>query len=371
MRSSSFLTEDASNLTVYAIENLPLQPAPGPGFLRAANLRTLWPYLGRYPKLPVDDLLEEAGIRTPQRLDPNGWLSVSRCASFIEATSVAANDPALGAMFAGQVPWRDVGLPAYIALNSPTLGTAIANACRYFALGSTGASAHLEVEGDDAQVTYGIHDLTVTRHPQNTLWIFALFVRMGREGGGNASWSPREVQFKHSRPSNTAGLQSFFRCPLVFDQPCDAMILGPEDLRIRFAQSDSTLLPILMQSADAALSANVGEQAVDYQVRRVVAASLRSGEVSIERIAMRLGTSVRTIQRRLKERGKSFKELVAETRLSVSRRYLEQSTMSLTDAALLLGYSDLSAFSRAFRRWTGISALEFRKRAAANKNAAS
>ena len=269
--------------------------------------------------------------------------------------------------YAAQVPWRDVGIPAYIALNSPTIGSAIANACRYFSLASTGASAQFEVDGRDATVNYGIHDPSVSLHSQNTQWIFTLYTRMCREGSGNPGWAPREIQFKHSRPSNISAQQAFFRCPLVFDQPYDTMVIAPEDLRIPFAQADSALLPILVQSANAALPANVHDHGFDYQVRRIVAASLRSGEVTIERIATRLGTSARTIQRRLQDRGQSFKDLVAETRLALSRRYLENSSMSLTDTAFLLGYSDLSAFSRAFRRWTGVSALEFRRRAAANK----
>ena len=122
-----------------------------------------------------------------------------------------------------------------------------------------------------------------------------------------------------------------------------------------------------MQSANSALPANLNEESFDHHVRRVVASSLRSGDINIEHIAMRLGTSARTIQRRLQERGRSFKDLVAETRLALSRRYLANSSLSLTETAFLLGYSELSAFSRAFRRWTGVSALEFRRRTAANK----
>lgn len=354
-------------MTEHAIDESQLRPAPGPGFLRAATLRSLWPFLARYPKLRVEALLDEAGLRTPQRSDPNGWLSVRRCAAFIEAASTSSNDLALGVAYAEQIPWRDVGIPGYIALNSPTLGSALANGCRYFALSSTGASAQLEIEGGDAQLSYGIHDPDVPSHPQNTQWVFAIFTRACREGSGNHGWAPREIQFKHSRPSNIAAQQAFFRCPLVFDQPYDAMIIAPDDLRIPLVHADSALLPILVQNANEALPAHTGELGFDHQVRRVLASSLRFGEVSIEHVAARLGTSARTIQRRLQERGQSFKDLVAETRLALSRRYLENSAMSLTDAAYLLGYSELSAFSRAFRRWTGVSALEFRRRAAASK----
>ncbi|MDX2092508.1 MAG: AraC family transcriptional regulator [Kofleriaceae bacterium] len=361
------MTEDAADLTEHAIDDSRLRPAPGPGFLRASTLRTLWPFLARYPGLRVNDLLDEAGLRTPQRSDPQGWLSVRRCAAFIEAAATETNDSALALAFAEQTPWRDVGIPGYIALNSPTVGAALANGCRYFSLASTGASAQLEVEGHEAQLSYGIHDPAVATHPQNTQWIFAIFTRVCREGSGDPSWAPREVQFKHRRPANIAAQQAFFRCPLVFDQPYDAMVIAPEDLRLPFVHADSTLLPILVQSANAALTAQTGEHGFDHQVRRAVASSLRSGEVTIEHIALRLGISTRTIQRRLQDRGQSFKDVVAETRLALSRRYLENSTMSLTDAAHLLGYSELSAFSRAFRRWTGVSALEFRRRAAEGK----
>ena len=362
------MTLNATDLTNDAIDITSLRPAPGPGVLRASALRSLWPYLARHPQLPLDDLLEEAGLLTSQRCDPSGWLEVRRCASFINAASVAANDEALGLSFAAQVPWRDVGLPAFIALNSPTIGSAIANASRYFALASTGASVELEVSGSEAVLAYGIHDPAVLLHPQNTLWVFGLYVRLCREGSDNPAWAPREIQFKHSRPSDISAQSAFFRCPLVFDQPYDAMIIAAGDLRIPLVHADSTLLSILQQSANAALPSHVNDLALDHQVRRVVALSLRSGEVTIDRVATRLGTSARTIQRRLQDRGHSFKDLVAATRIELSRRYLENTSMSLTDAAFLLGYSELSAFSRAFRRWTGISALEFRRRAAENKN---
>lgn len=89
--------------------------------------------------------------------------------------------------------------------------------------------------------------------------------------------------------------------------------------------------------------------------------ALGSGELTIDAVAAQHGISPRSLQRRLREHGLSFKELVAETRLALSRRYLEDTSISLTEAAFLLGYADLSAFSRAFRRWTGQSALAFRR----------
>ena len=97
------------------------------------------------------------------------------------------------------------------------------------------------------------------------------------------------------------------------------------------------------------------------QVARVVLSSLSSGNVTIEHVATVLESSPRTIQRRLYERGLSFNDVVANTRLDLARRYLSDTSLTLTDVAFLLGYSDLSAFSRAFRRWTGQTAITFRR----------
>jgi len=97
-------------------------------------------------------------------------------------------------------------------------------------------------------------------------------------------------------------------------------------------------------------------------VRREVIEAIGQGEASIEVVAEALALSPRSLQRRLREHDLSFKDVVAEARLALAHRYLDDPTISLTDAAFLLGYSDLSAFSRAFRRWTGASPRTARQR---------
>jgi AraC-like DNA-binding protein len=341
---------------------LDLRPAPGAGFVRGGLARTLGPFLARYPRLPVRELLDEAGILPEQLGDPNAWISVRRSSALFEAAAIATNDPAFTLSFAAQIPLHDLGVFAHIMLSSPTIGGAFANGCRYFGLQTTGASVRLVVEGRDAELSYGIHDPTIVRHGQNTEMVFTLLTRLTREATGDPRWAPREIRFRHRRPANVAVQQAMFRCPLVFDQPDDALVVSPDDLRTRLQKADAVLLRSLVAGADASLPADAEAQSFHHHLRRAVAASLRSGDIAIEHVAMRLDTSARTIQRRLQERGQTFQALVAETRLALAQHYLHDASRSLTDTAFLLGYSDLSAFSRAFRRWTGQSALEFRRR---------
>ncbi|HWY24103.1 MAG TPA: helix-turn-helix transcriptional regulator, partial [Nevskia sp.] len=97
------------------------------------------------------------------------------------------------------------------------------------------------------------------------------------------------------------------------------------------------------------------------RVRQHILRGLRAGPVSIEAVAASLDLSERTLQRRLGECGATFNELIEGMRFELSQRYLRQDHLSLTEIGYLLGYSELSAFSRAFRRWAGVSPIEFRK----------
>ncbi len=345
------MTEDATPA--------PLTPAPGAGLLRATLGATFVPFLARYPRLHVRTLLEAAAIDPRDLGNPEAWLGVRNCASLLENAAETSNDPAFALSYAERIPWRDLGALAYLVINSPTIGSALANACRYFAVQTTGAVMHLEVDGRDARLLYGIHDPAIAIHEQNTLATFALLIRMCRDGTGDPSWSPREVQFRHRRPARTATQAAFFRCPMTYGRPHDALVLSPDDLRLPLARANAGLLPALVRSANASLP----REAFDDRLRGVLALSLRGGEIDLERVASRLGIGVRTLQRRLQTRGKSFQGLVDETRLAQSRRYLADASMPLTEIAFALGYSELSAFSRAFRRWTGQTAIEVRRRA--------
>ncbi len=97
------------------------------------------------------------------------------------------------------------------------------------------------------------------------------------------------------------------------------------------------------------------------EVTRILVSLMSTGDGTIERVAEQLGISRRTLQRRLHECGALFADIVASKRLELSSRYLGDRSLTLTQVAFQLGYSDLSAFSRAFRRWTGRSPLAFRR----------
>jgi AraC-like DNA-binding protein len=126
--------------------------------------------------------------------------------------------------------------------------------------------------------------------------------------------------------------------------------------------ADPQLYQIMKQYLDQILSAMPREDGLLGSIRKAIAESMCDGDPTLARVAKRMATGPRTLQRRLKDYGSDFKKLVEDTRRRLSLTYLRDHNNSLTEVAFLLGYSELSAFNRAFKRWTGSTPLDYRRR---------
>ena len=107
------------------------------------------------------------------------------------------------------------------------------------------------------------------------------------------------------------------------------------------------------------------QHGLDARLRAAICEAMRAGELSLERVATRLGTPARTLQRRLKTEGTSFATMVDALRRDLAERYLRDRRVTIQETAFLLGFSDVSAFHRAFVRWTGETPKRFQDRAGA------
>lgn len=172
-----------------------------------------------------------------------------------------------------------------------------------------------------------------------------------------SSISPERVLFRHGAPANTDEHEAFFGCEVSFGREMDGMQFGRVmDLPVVLA--DDGLSRFLIAHLDEALDRTV--PALEARIKRVVGNQLPSGVPKVEDIARGVGMSSRTLRRRLAERGLRYQDLVDETRKELAARMLTERWHSLGEIAFLLGFSEPSAFSRAFRRWTGRSPAQFR-----------
>jgi AraC-like DNA-binding protein len=157
---------------------------------------------------------------------------------------------------------------------------------------------------------------------------------------------------------------------VLFGRPEDAaLVFAASDLERQVPGADRGLLPIVERHLAASLPPRGEGDAWLEGLRDEISRRICDGQPTIFSLAKRLGLGVRTLQRRLDERGLVFKTLVEEIRRDLALRYLGDEGPSLTEVAFLLGYSEVSAFNRAFRRWTGGTPLSHRKRALAPASA--
>lgn len=330
-------------------------------FARAGVGRALHQFLARYPRTLSERLLQHAGVGPKQLANPDEWLSYRAVVEALEIGAEESNEPEFGVSFAEFAPWTELGTLGHVMFNSPTIGEALSNGCRYFAIHQTAARPVLEVCADGARFIYALDVPDIARHAQHSASMLTTLVKICREASGDSAWAPREIHFKHNRPESNIKARQFFRCPILYGQPFDGIVMSLEDLLVPMRAADAELLEAAIAEAELRLAKLPTDLDFADQVARMVMSLLSSGNATIEHVSATLGSSPRTVQRRLRESGVVFNDLVANIRLELSRHYLGDPSLRLTDVAFLLGYSDLTSFSRAFRRWTGQTAIDFRR----------
>ena len=172
---------------------------------------------------------------------------------------------------------------------------------------------------------------------------------------------PKWIHFAHHRQSGLAERESFFGIAPRFGMEANRVMLDRSDLRRRNPAADRRLYQIL-EHRMAALLPEQGDDDLILKVREEVAEALAVG-ADLNTVAKRLGLGVRTLQRRLRDCGLAYNDIVEEVRQAEAFRHLRHEDLQISEIAIRLGYSEVSAFDRAFRRWTSTSPLAFRREA--------
>ena len=174
--------------------------------------------------------------------------------------------------------------------------------------------------------------------------------------------TPVFVTFTHGRPACAGKYYELFKGPITFDAPTAALALPLDQVDVLLPGANEELA----QFSDQAMSrylATLNDDSWANRVRRLIMEHLPSGAITVEKTASELHISTRKLQRLLKEEGTTFLALLNATRMKLAKDYVQQSDMDLTEIAFLLGFSELSTFSRSFKRWTGQSPIQYRRAA--------
>jgi AraC-like DNA-binding protein len=189
-----------------------------------------------------------------------------------------------------------------------------------------------------------------------------LVTRLIRQLSGNA-WTPERVWLAHPRPPDSSALEACFAgTPITFDTGANGLAFAASTLALPVVSADAPLHSVLTQHAERALPPEPPAEDWLARVRLKTREALGEGGGTLERVARALKMSPRTLQRRLSEHGTSFQDVLDVERQELARRLLEDPRLSVSEVAWRLGYSELTAFNRAFKRWTGKTPGEWRAR---------
>ena len=253
---------------------------------------------------------------------------------------------------------RHFGVVGFAALACSTLGEALQRLERYHRSVYDVNLAQVRPCNEGVCIEWGVERGRPGALVDETA--LAALVQLTREFTGKPLRA-LAVDFVNPRPANVRPYQDFFGGPVRFGQPSTRLLLSAQDLALPLRGADAALLALLDAQAEALLRevAAVSEPVGVW--RQALVGLIRSGRTQLPDLAQSLQMSPRSLQRRLAEQDHSFQALLCQTRQQLAEAYLRDANVELAEVALLLGYSEQSAFTRAFRQWTGQPPRQWRR----------
>jgi len=253
------------------------------------------------------------------------------------------------------------GVLGYLSLSSLTLGEAVTYFERFQHLLYGGTGAKIERHEDTIRCQWQPAYCDTNKESDETL--IAALVSYARLLTGNKTLGPSRVGFMHKKPTDITAYETFFYCDILFD--CPALFIEvPLNLgNLLSKNSNPALGEILKQQAEAMLS-TLPASSTDLldRVKLSIDESLSSGKPTQEHVATSIGISSRTLHRKLAEKNIRFSSLIKEIRYQMARQYLDEGKLSISSIAHRLGYAEQSAFTRAFKNWSGITPISYARR---------
>lgn len=250
-------------------------------------------------------------------------------------------------------------VPGLLVKNSPDVGTALRSLVQHLHLQDRGAVPTLSVGPASAMLGYVIYEKEVPASDQIYAGAMAVACNILR-ALCEREWRPAEVLFPFRKPGDPAPFRRFFRAPLRFDSEQAALVFPATWLRRPVAGFD----PRVRGAAEALAATLEGKRQANVvaQVRRALSTLLVSGRASEREVAEAFAMHRRTLNRRLRSEGTTFQQLLDEVRFDIARQLLRHTGTPVGQIVTRLAYGSASAFSRAFRRWSGSTPAGWRNR---------
>ncbi len=305
-----------------------------------------------------DQVFSKAGLSRSTISSPNNLLSVPQAYELLKAAKDLTGCQHLGLLIGGALTASSLGPSAAMMQTSPTFLDAIKEGLKYIKLNAPGNQRELHIEGDIAYIsnTLNIPDNPLTKEAIQfsvaaTWRIYSLT--------SNNQWHPRTICFTFDPPEDKAFYKRFFQKPIIFNADFNGVTFDAADLKIELSGKDKALHDMLQDYVD------IIEQEVpsDYvsSIKSIIRKQLNTGSCSIEDIAAFLPYEKRALQRKLDEHGTSYQNILDEVRFEKAIEFLSNSNITMSRLSDILGYKNVSVFSKAFKNRFGVSPKAWQK----------
>jgi AraC-like DNA-binding protein len=319
-------------------------------------------YLERHG-VSIPDVCRAAGL-DPRLVDePNARLPACSMERLWAAAERLSGDPDIGMHTAEAYNPGALSIVGYVILSCRTAGEALEKLARYAPLLNEGLQVRVVRHGSETHCRFDAvdrFDSFVKRSPRQVMETLAAGTVVTLKRLATAAVEPTVVTFRHQTPVSVAEHRRILGPRVQFGQPENAVVYPSSSLEAGMLSADPALLDVFEGDARRRMEQLESRGAVSGRVLTLLTARLKGEVPALAIVASELAMSERSIQRSLREENTSYRELVDEVRKDLALQHLSRPGTSATDVAFLLGFSEPSAFTRAFRRWTGLPPTQFR-----------
>lgn len=306
----------------------------------------------------ADEVFEELGIDATNLQQEDYRLPLFDAFRFTVAVVEKADNEAIGLELGSLVRPRSFQVLGYSAMSSRNLLEAIDRLLRYEMLVWDIGLTELIIENKSAILR--MNPFGISLIPDHVIELaISGWVNFGRDILQDEV-ELEEVCFRHAQLARDEEYQKVFDCPVRFECTYNEIRFPASYLHLPLREADPVLKGMMDQQGESLLVDYDHKTNIANEVRAAVFSVLQHGEPTLEVVADWMKMSPRLLRRRLSVSGCRFQKIVDEVRQVLALRYLHETELNLIEIAFMLGFSDQSAFTRAFRRWTGIAPGKYR-----------
>jgi len=308
----------------------------------------------------AESIIARAGATPLQVNDDTVRLEVAKEMKILELAAEELQDAFFGFHLARDFDLREIGLVYYVIASSERLIDALLNGKRYCAIVNQGIRVDVTQDKQSIAIIpdYVGVDRETDRH-QIEFWLVTA-VRICRQVT-DTRLAPRRVGIRHRRDEISPEFKTFFGCEVNFGADGDEIVFAAAVASLPIAGRDQYLNDMLQKYAEAALADRPqAPTTLRSTIESAVTQLLPHGKANLKDVSRDLAIGSRTLTRRLGDEGLTFTKVLHESKVALAKRYLAERDLPITEVAWLVGYTEVSAFFHAFKRWTGVTPRQFR-----------